>query len=235
MRRALATLLAFGALAAPASAHVTVIPSAARPGQTVTLTFRVLNERDDAKTVGIAIFVPAGVHAVASDRPGWTRAGKPGEFDWTTTGTPIAGTSAKDFEIRVGPLPKRDRLVFKALQTYSDGQIVRWIQEPDPNSERPAPVLELTATGKPAAKGGSSAAGFAVLAVVLIAAAGAAAAPSGYSSSRTAFAMSVLSVNRPSMPRSKNCLISANRLPAWFGSASERSSSGRNWFSTRNV
>jgi uncharacterized protein YcnI len=175
MRRALATLAAFGALAAPASAHVTVIPAAARPGQTVALTFRVLNERDDASTVGIRIFVPAGVRAVASDRPGWTRTDRPGEFDWQTTAAPITGSSAKDFEIRVGPLPKTGRLVFKALQRYDDGAVVRWIQAPDASAERPAPVLELTATGKPAAKGGSSAAGFAVLAVLLIAAGGAAA------------------------------------------------------------
>jgi uncharacterized protein YcnI len=172
-RRTLLTALLFGALAAPASAHVTVIPAAARPGQTVTLTFRVLNERDDASTVGIEVFVPDGVHAVASNRPGWTRTDKPGEFDWQTASAPITGSGAKDFQIRIGPLPKQARIVFKALQHYSDGQIVRWIQPPEANAERPSPVLELTATGKPAAKGGSSAAGFAILAALLAAAAGA--------------------------------------------------------------
>ena len=37
-------------------------------------------------------------------------------------------------------------MVFKTLQHYSDGEVVRWIQEPQPNAaetERPAPVLKL--------------------------------------------------------------------------------------------
>jgi uncharacterized protein len=37
--------------------------------------------------------------------------------------------------------------VFKALQTYSSGEIVRWIQlatPQDPNPDTPAPVLTLT-------------------------------------------------------------------------------------------
>ena len=47
--------------------------------------------------------------------------------------------------------------------------------------------------------------------------------------------MSGLSVNTPSTPRRKNCRISAFRSPIPFGSADERSSAGRNWFSRRNV
>ena len=34
-------------------------------------------------------------------------------------------------------------LTFKALQTYSNGEVVRWIGPPD--SEEPAPQVELTA------------------------------------------------------------------------------------------
>jgi hypothetical protein len=39
-----------------------------------------------------------------------------------------------------------DQIIFKALQTYSDGDIVRWIDEPAPGVEpdHPAPVLKLT-------------------------------------------------------------------------------------------
>jgi hypothetical protein len=42
-----------------------------------------------------------------------------------------------------------DQIVFKALQTYSDGDIVRWIDEPAPGVEadHPAPVLKLTPGG----------------------------------------------------------------------------------------
>ena len=45
----------------------------------------------------------------------------------------------------MGPLPEVDQLILKALQTYSDGDVVRWIDEPtaDVELEHPAPVLKL--------------------------------------------------------------------------------------------
>lgn len=44
-----------------------------------------------------------------------------------------------------------DQLVFKALQTYSDGDTVRWIDDPAPGTEpeHPAPVLTLAPAGTP--------------------------------------------------------------------------------------
>lgn len=49
----------------------------------------------------------------------------------------------------MGPLPTdTDQLVFKALQTYDNGEIVRWIDTTAPGGpepEHPAPVLKLTA------------------------------------------------------------------------------------------
>ncbi|WP_051323839.1 DUF1775 domain-containing protein [Candidatus Solirubrobacter pratensis] len=175
MKRALATLAAFALLAAPASAHVTVLPATARPGESRTLTFRVLNERDGATTVAVDLFLPRGVTGKPADRPGWTMLDGGAEVHWSAkdASAAIGGESSKDFELAVGPLPKAQRVVFKVLQHYSDGEVVRWIQDPQPGAERPAPVLQLTATGRPAAAGGSSsAAGFAILAAVVVAAAG---------------------------------------------------------------
>jgi hypothetical protein len=43
-------------------------------------------------------------------------------------------------------LPAKDEIVFKALQTYSDGEIVRWIDTPTAGGgepEHPAPTLKL--------------------------------------------------------------------------------------------
>lgn len=161
----------FALLAPAADAHVTVLPAVARPGQTVTLNFRVLNERSDARTVGIDVFVPAGVHATASDRRGWTRVDRPREFSWTAdgTGAAIGGSSAKDFEVRVGPLPRSPKVVFKALQHYSDGAIVRWIQTAA-GGDRPAPVLRLSASGQAAGGGGGGMFGvvFAIPVVVVL-------------------------------------------------------------------
>jgi periplasmic copper chaperone A len=156
MRLALAALF-FVLLAPVASAHVTILPASARPGQTPALHFRVLNERSDARTVEIDIFVPRGLHATASQRRGWRLVEKPGEFDWVARDSGIGGADAKDFELRVGPLPKADQVVFKALQHYSDGQIVRWIQTSS-GAERPAPVLALG--NAPPGGGGSSGLGF---------------------------------------------------------------------------
>jgi uncharacterized protein YcnI len=160
----------FALLAPAADAHVTVMPATARPGQTVTLNFRVLNERSDARTVGIDIFVPPGLHATASDRRGWRRADRPREFSWTATGSgaAIGGSSAKDFEVRVGPLPRSSQVVFKALQHYSDGAVVRWIQTAA-GGDRPAPVLRLSTSGQAGGGGGGpSGLVFAVPVVVVL-------------------------------------------------------------------
>ena len=80
----------------------------------------------------------------------WTAAGgggvKPGEF--------------QEFPISLGPLPEVDLMVFKALQTYSDGTVARWIEEPvdgKPAEQDPAPVLRLAAAPDADGESGSSA------------------------------------------------------------------------------
>jgi len=179
MRVLVCALVALALPATVADAHVTVIPSAARPGETRTLTFRVLNERSDATTVGVDLFVPAGVTAKAADRRGWTKVESGSQVQWKadTPADAISGEQSKDFELDAGPLPKTGRLVFKALQHYSSGEVVRWIQEPSADADRPAPVLQLTASGRPGKSGGGSSAtaGWAALAVLAALAAGGAA------------------------------------------------------------
>jgi uncharacterized protein YcnI len=177
MRVLAVAAVAFALMAAVADAHVTVIPPAARPGETRTLTLRVLNERSDASTVEVDLFIPAGVTAKAADRRGWTKVETGSTVQWkaNTPADAISGEQSKDFELTAGPLPRTGRLLFKTLQRYSSGEVVRWIQEPTPDAERPAPVLQLTATGRPRSAGGSSsssAAGWAVLALLAAIAAG---------------------------------------------------------------
>jgi uncharacterized protein len=63
----------------------------------------------------------------------------------TWTGGEITGDDEVEFPITLGDFPKDTETVdFKALQTYDDGTVVRWI-EPTPASgeepEHPAPVL----------------------------------------------------------------------------------------------
>ena len=160
-------------LAAPAAAHVTVMPEVARPGDTVELTFRVQNERTDATTVGLDLFLPPGVPAEIAEHPGWsiTNRGK-GEIAFAAEDPAEAippGRTA-DFKLTLGPLPQGDRVVVKALQHYADGQVVRWIQTSGPNDERPAAILDLSGDDEP---GGASVWLWVVIAAAIVLVAGA--------------------------------------------------------------
>ena len=117
------------------------------------------NERSDAAHRRVDIFVPARLHATASGRRGWTRVDKPGEFDWTAARLGHRRGGRQGLRAARRPAPEGRRVVFKALQHYSDGQIVRWIQT-GAGAERPAPVLQLGSA--PAGGGGSSGVAFLV-------------------------------------------------------------------------
>ncbi|HYN93236.1 MAG TPA: YcnI family protein [Pilimelia sp.] len=174
---AAAALLALGAtlsgvlgFAAPASAHVTVNPREADQGGFTRVAFRVPTESDTASTTKVEVTFPvdAPVPSVSvMPVPGWTVAvqkGKPAKpveahgapvtevvtkITWTAAqGAGVRPGEFQEFPVSLGPLPEVDRLVFKALQTYSDGNVVRWIEEPVAGGEEPespAPVLSLTA------------------------------------------------------------------------------------------
>ena len=174
MRSLLLALALLAVAPAAASAHISVRPDAAKPGQTVALAFVVPNERSDATTVGVSVFLPPGLKTVdVPPHTGWTSVlkragGAVTEIDWTLErqAEAIAGTGSQDFAATLGPLPQGKQVVFKALQTYADGQVVRWIQDPAADADRPAAVLSLG--GK--SSGGSSSLGFVILALVLVAA-----------------------------------------------------------------
>ena len=175
MRRVLSTagltLAAFGLAAFPASAHVTVNPSTATQGGYATLTFKVPTERDDASTTSLEVDLPAEQPlASVSYQPkaGWkidvtkeqlatpitTDDGQVTErvakIVWTATSdaAQIKPGEFDTFPISVGPLPTVASMEFKAIQTYSSGEVVRWIEEAAAGStaepEHPAPVLTLT-------------------------------------------------------------------------------------------
>ena len=173
IRVAVATIAVLGAtllFATPASAHVTVHPASLPAGSSdVELTFRVPNERDDANTVELQVYFPTNLPLLTVDVlpvPGWTakvdsrNLATPVQTDdgpvsqvvsdvtWTATAGGIAPGQYEDFDVAAGQVPTTPgSVVFKSLQTYSSGEIVRWIevassQDPDPAS--PAPVLTLT-------------------------------------------------------------------------------------------
>ena len=166
-------------LAGPASAHVTVQPGSAVQGSYSEVAVHVPNEEDTATTTQVQLFLPTD-HPIASvsiaSVPGWTssvqttKLAKPlttddgqvteavSEITWT--GGKILPGQFQDFALSLGPLPgDTGSLTFKALQTYSDGKVVRWIQpsvEGQPEPANPAPELKLTAAAPAAATGSSS-------------------------------------------------------------------------------
>lgn len=167
-RLALAALLVV-ALAAPATAHVTVNPREAIQGSYAKIAFRVPNERDDSGTTKLAVLFPAG-HPLRSvsirPTPGWKATVERTQLEVPLTndeGEETTETVSKitwdegtinpgefqEFEVSVGPLPDdADALVFKAVQTYASGEVVSWIEEAGADGgepEHPAPVLRLVA------------------------------------------------------------------------------------------
>ncbi|WBB67836.1 YcnI family protein [Micromonospora sp. WMMD812] len=157
------------AVAGPASAHVTVNPGTATAGGWTTVSFRVPNEKDDADTTKVEVNLPTATPiASVSLKPvaGWTATTETtkltapiknhdgeiteavSKITWTAgSGAAIKPKQFQEFDVSLGPLPAADQVVFKALQTYSDGDVVRWIDEPAPGQEpeHPAPVLKLAA------------------------------------------------------------------------------------------
>jgi uncharacterized protein YcnI len=168
--------------AGAAAAHVVVTPDQATAGSYARLAFRVPTESDTLSTTKVQVFLDT-THPFASvltqPLPGWTvttattKLATPIKTDdgdtvteavsqitWTASSpaTAIKPGQFLEFPVSVGPLPDNvDKLAFKALQTYSDGSVTRWIDDTPaggPEPEHPAPVLAIakaTAGDAPAA------------------------------------------------------------------------------------
>ncbi|GGP32461.1 YcnI family protein [Streptomyces melanogenes] len=153
------------------------------------LTFRVPNEESGASTTKVQVVVPTDhplLSLLVTPEAGWTaqvtttKLKTPVKTDdgtvseavseITWTGGSIKPGQYQDFHVAYGQLPDdADQLTFKTLQTYSDGKVVRWIDESREGQDEPAnpaPVLRLTAasappqspaSGKPAAPTASTA------------------------------------------------------------------------------
>lgn len=159
-------------LATPAFAHVTIDPEQAPKGSDAVLAFNVPNEMDNANTTQVVVVFPTD-HPIADASteavPGWTV-----KIDKAASTTPISTDSGtvnervsqitwsggsippgqfQQFRVALGLPANADSLTFKALQTYSNGQIVRWIETSAPGGaepEHPAPVLKLTSSSETA-------------------------------------------------------------------------------------
>jgi periplasmic copper chaperone A len=175
---AIATLVALWPTTA--WAHVTVSPtSAPRDSTSLVLSFQVPDELPAADVVGLRIQLPTA-HPIASVTPeattGWavttklTTLAHPvktddgtftqvvSEIDWS--GGVIRPGQFGAFDVLVEGLPSdTGQLVFHALQQYSNGQTVAWIEQPskgDPNPQHPAPTLTLTTRSSTSGASGGS-------------------------------------------------------------------------------
>ena len=70
------------------------------------------------------------------------------QVTWTATAGGIAPEQFQNFPLSLGVLPESGELTFKAVQTYSNGDVVTWNEAAvgDAEPEYPAPTLELTAS-----------------------------------------------------------------------------------------
>jgi MYXO-CTERM domain-containing protein len=159
-------------LATPALAHITITPASAPAGSTNVLTFHVPNEEAHADTTRVDIQIPTAhpialllvkpvlgwrisVRTVTLPKPIVTDDGQftqaVSEVIWS--GGKIPPGQFQDFAVSADSLPDGvSQLPFKSIQTYSNGDVVRWIdlQQPgQPEPDHPAPVLTLT-TAAPA-------------------------------------------------------------------------------------
>jgi uncharacterized protein len=151
-RLALAVTAALLTVPATARAHVTVQPGSAVGGGFTRLDVRVPNERDDAATTKVQLQLPDGfADASYEPVPGWTVKVEKGEQITWTSKQGIPPGAFQDFGLSVQvPGKAGDTLTFKALQTYSNGEVVRWIG-PE-GSDDPAPTVAVTgASGASAA------------------------------------------------------------------------------------
>jgi periplasmic copper chaperone A len=168
---------AIGLTAVPALAHVTVSSPGATQGGFGVLTFRMPNETDNANATELKVQLPADqplASVSVKPQPGWTYTvikaklaqpvtdddgnqvtDYPSVVDWKATAGGIKPGEYNEFQLSVGPLPKADSMTFKALQTYSNGDVVSWIEQPAAGSnqepEHPAPTLKLAAATDTAA------------------------------------------------------------------------------------
>lgn len=132
----LASGLSLGA--GTAFAHAIVSPSQAGVASYTTFSLGVPSEKPQA-TVAVRLLIPSGVLDVTPNvKQGWKVSVKKDsnanvtEIDWT--GGSIPAGERDDFVFRAQVPATPMTLEWKAYQTYADGTIVSWDQEPVANS-----------------------------------------------------------------------------------------------------
>ena len=169
--RTIAVTLLAGALIMPAAAeaHMSLHPNTIPAGAFATMDVRVPGEQEGAHVTKVDVLFPAGFTGVDYENvPGWstnvieTKLATPIKEDGETIDTEVSQIVWS----WVGPLDQVNNgqfiqfplslaipenatgkaLEFRTVQTYSNGQVVHWI-EPSLTAEHPSPRINVTAKG----------------------------------------------------------------------------------------
>jgi uncharacterized protein YcnI len=144
-----------------ALAHPQVAPTVVAPNDAVKFTLLVPGERQ-ARTTEVELQLPPDLLPFAwEDPPGWKRRIVPSD-DPTSLGNVIWTGRLKpdgfvEFAFLAGTPLEPGELSWKAIQTYDDGTVVRWIGPP--GSEEPASVTLVDESAPRQNAGGESAGG----------------------------------------------------------------------------
>jgi len=167
----IALLLAAAAFIVPASAqaHISLHPNTIPAGAFATLDVRVPGEQEGAFVKKVDVLFPAGFTGVDYENvPGWSTSviesklatpikeggetinTEVSQIVWTWTG-PLGKVNNGQFinfplSLAIPENTAGKALEFRTVQTYSNGQIVHWI-EPSLTAEHPAPRINVTAKG----------------------------------------------------------------------------------------
>lgn len=144
----LVILLTIG-FASLASAHVTVQPKEAPAGSYQVFTVRVPTEKESATTM-VKVAIPDGVNVSRFEpKPEWSYEveknadGKMTSVTWKSAGAGLGATEFGEFRMQGKVKEDAKELVWKAYQTYADGEIVEWTGAAD--ADKPASVTVVTA------------------------------------------------------------------------------------------
>jgi periplasmic copper chaperone A len=163
MKKTLTVLAVVGGLVAvpAAAAHVTLNPNTVPADSFSRFAVRVPTERPDADTTKVVLQLPEGLFFVSfQPKPGWERTVTMEKLDppvevfgemqteriasVTWEGGTIAPGEFDEFGLSAKvPNAAGQTLVFPAVQTYSSGEVVRWIGAAD--ADEPAPRVTLGA------------------------------------------------------------------------------------------
>lgn len=133
----LVSIVSFFVSAVPAFAHSVVKPSQVGIASFQTFTLGIPNEKDNP-TSSVRLVIPNGLmHISPNVKTGWNIEEKKSGDEMVTeiiwSGGSIPAGQRDDFVFSAQVPAKESTLNWKVYQTYSDGKVVSWDQEPKKN------------------------------------------------------------------------------------------------------